>query len=43
MIVVGTLILVDGRPGRAAVPFLTAETRLVLGVVDLCLVGVRRP
>ena len=31
------LILVDGRPGWAAVPFLTSETRLVLGVVDLCL------
>ncbi|HWD02987.1 MAG TPA: hypothetical protein VG674_11100 [Amycolatopsis sp.] len=33
------LIAVNGWPGWAAVPFLTAETRLVVGVVDLSLVA----
>ncbi|MEV6874565.1 hypothetical protein [Amycolatopsis sp. NPDC051128] len=33
------LAAVNGWPGWAAVPFLTAETRLVVGVVDLCLVA----
>ncbi|MEU4524618.1 hypothetical protein AB0F52_38595 [Amycolatopsis sp. NPDC024027] len=33
------LVAVNGRPGWEVVPFLTAETHLVVGVVDLCLVA----